>query len=147
MENSRIDKEREKSSINVVNVRHRGQRGVALPDREPIETQRDACNSLGSIQQHLRLLLLPMRQRLDVQQRQRPLSPIANMVTSKNGTAVITPSLPLTPQAPSIPLSKIPKARGSFKAPTYPPSILKKRSGASAPPPTTATHASTIEPR
>lgn len=143
----RIDKEREKELNKRRKRATRGRRGVALPDREPIKTQRTPA--IGFPEVDPTTLALSAAANAPTARRAAAAAAsltIANMVASENGTAVITPSLPLAPQAPSMPLSKIPKARGSFKAPAYPPSILKKRSEASALPPTTAADVSTFEP-
>ena len=68
------------------------------------------------------------------------------MVASENGTAVIAPVAPVVAMAPTLPLSKLPKAKGSFKAPSYPASILKPRASEVKATPSTAADSSTYEP-
>lgn len=143
----RIDKEREKELNRRRKRATRGRRGVALPDREPIKTQRTPAIGFPEVDPstvaQAAVVNAPPSRRAAATAASLT---IANMVASENGTAVIQTSLPLAPQAPSAPLSKIPKARGSFKAPDYPQTILNKRAEVSALPPTTAADASTFEP-
>ena len=66
------------------------------------------------------------------------------MVASENGTAFIPTTS--TPSAPSMPASKIPKAKGSFKAPSYPSTLIKSRAELKVPTASTAASSSTYEP-
>ena len=70
---------------------------------------------------------------------------IANRTVSENGTAIIQP-VNTTPSAPMMPQSKVPKAKGSFKAPALPQMVLKARSEVTQATPSTVVDVTTFEP-
>lgn len=143
----RIDKEREKELNKRRKRNTRGRRGILLPDREPLKTHRTPAIGFPEIDPST--LALAAAAAAPTSRRAAAAAAsvtIANMVASENGTAIITPSAPVIQATPSLPQSKIPKAKGSFKAPTYPSSILKSRADIVTSTPSTAADASTFEP-
>lgn len=142
----RIDKEREKELNKRRKRNTRGRRGIALPDREPLKTYRTP--GIGFPEVDASTLALAAAAAAPTSRRAAAAAAsltIANMVASENGTAIITASAPVI-QAPSLPLSKLPKPKGSFKTPAYPPAILKPRANVTVPMPSTAADASKFEP-
>ena len=142
----RIDKEREKELNKRRKRNTRGRRGILLPDREPLKTHRTPA--IGFPEVDPSTLALAAAAAAPTSRRAAAAVAsvnIANMVASENGTAVIAPA-PVIQATPSLPQSKIPKAKGSFKAPTYPTTILKSRAEAPHPTNSTAADTSTFEP-
>ncbi|KAH8112333.1 hypothetical protein DFH11DRAFT_484764 [Phellopilus nigrolimitatus] len=142
----RLDKEREKEANKRRKRNTRGRRGVALPDREPLKTHRTPA--IGFPEVDPSTIALAAAAAAPTSRRAAAAAAsvtIANMVASENGTAII-PTISSTPSAPAVPLSKVPKAKGSFKAPKYTHSILKARANATAATPSTVVDASTFEP-
>ena len=143
----RLDKEREKELNKRRKRNTRGRRGIALPDREPLRTQRTPAIGFPEIDPST--LALAVAAAAPTSRRAAAAAAsltIANMVASENGTAVITPTPTPIAQAPVLPSSKVPKAKGSFKAPTIPQTLLKERANLGAPTTSTAADASTFEP-
>lgn len=143
----RIDKEREKELNKRRKRNTRGRRGIALPDREPLKTNRTPAIGFPGIDASTLALAAaaaaPTSRRAAAAAAQLT---NANMVASENGTAIIQPSAPIASQAPVSAASKVGKAKGTFKTPTYPPTVLKSRAKVSAPTPSTAADSSTFGP-
>lgn len=144
----RNEKEREKEMNKRKKRNTRGRRGVALPDREPIKTLRTPAIGFPDVDPAV--LALAQAAAAPTSRRAAAAAAsltIANMVASENGTAVITPTLPMatpTIAIPSAPKEK--KTKGLFKAPPYPPTVLHPRSHVSAPTMSTAADASKLPP-
>lgn len=142
----RLDKEREKEANKRRKRNTRGRRGITLPDREPLKTQRTPAIGFPEIDPStlaaVAAAAMPTSRRAAAAAASLT---IANMVASENGTAIITP-VNAAPAAPVMPQSKIPKAKGSFKAPTLPSGILKARSEVTQATPSTVVDATTFEP-
>ena len=142
----RLDKEREKEANRRRKRNTRGRRGVALPDREPLKTHRTP--GIGFPEIDPQILALAAAASAPTSRRAAAAAAsvtIANMVASENGTAII-PTMSSAPSTPSLPASKIPKARGSFKAPSYSSTLLKSRADLKSVTPSTAANTSTYEP-
>jgi SWI/SNF-related matrix-associated actin-dependent regulator of chromatin subfamily B protein 1 len=140
-------KEREKEMNKRKKRGTRGRRGVALPDREPIKTLRTPAIGFPDVDPAV--LALAQAAAAPTSRRAAAAAAsltIANMVASENGTAVITPTLPMaTPVAiPSAPKEK--KTKGLFRAPPYPPTVLHPRAHVAAPTMSTAADASKLPP-
>lgn len=143
----RLDREREKELNRRKKRNTRGRRGILLPDREPLKTHRTPAIGFPEIDPSALALVVAAAAPTSRRAAAAVASVnIANMVASENGTAVITPSAPVMQATPSLPQSKIPKAKGSFKAPSYPSSILKPRADVVSVTRSTAADISTFEP-
>ena len=144
----RNEKEREKEMTKRKKRATRGRRGVALPDREPIKTLRTPAIGFPDVDPAV--LALAQAAAAPTSRRAAAAAAsltIANMVASENGTAVITPTLPMaTPSAPIPSVPKEKKTKGLFKPPSYPPTILHPRANVSAPTMSTAADASKLPP-
>ena len=142
----RLDKEREKEANRRRKRNTRGRRGIALPDREPLKTQRTPAIGFPEIDPSTLALVAAASAPTSRRAAAAVASVnIANMVASENGTAVV-PTISATPAAPVIPQSKLPKPRGSFKAPSYPSTILRKRANSSNATQSTVADTATFEP-
>ena len=130
----RIDKEREKELNKRRKRNTRGRRGIALPDREPVKTHRTPAIGFPEVDPATISLANPTIPPTARRAAAAAASVnIANMVASENGTTVIPPSTSVLPLVPPPVISKIPKARGSFKAPQLPQSIFTDRAKVPAP--------------
>jgi SWI/SNF-related matrix-associated actin-dependent regulator of chromatin subfamily B protein 1 len=147
-EMERNEKEREKEMNKRKKRATRGRRGVALPDREPIKTLRTPAIGFPDVDPAV--LALAQAAAAPTSRRAAAAAAsltIANMVASENGTAVITPSLPMA--MPSVPTPSAPKekkTKGLFKPPSYPQTVLHPRAHVSAPTMSTAADASKLPP-
>ncbi|KAH8986946.1 hypothetical protein EDB86DRAFT_3211773 [Lactarius hatsudake] len=147
-EMERNEKEREKEMNKRKKRNTRGRRGVALPDREPIKTLRTPAIGFPDVDPAV--LALAQAAAAPTSRRAAAAAAsltIANMVASENGTAVITPTLPMatpTVAIPSAPKEK--KTKGLFRAPPYPPTVLHPRAQVTAPTMSTAADASKLPP-
>lgn len=135
----RIDKEREKELNKRRKRNTRGRRGIALPDREPIKTHRTPAIGFPEVDpatiSMVNATVPPTARRAAAAAASVN---IANMVASENGTTIIPPSTSILPLAPTPVVSKIPKARGSFKAPPLPGTVYTSRAKILPPTPSTA---------
>ncbi|RDB23387.1 SWI/SNF chromatin-remodeling complex subunit snf5 [Hypsizygus marmoreus] len=122
----------------------RGRRGIALPDREPIRTYRTPA--IGFPELDPATLALAVAANAPVSRRAAAAAAsltIANMVASENGTAFM-PQVAVPAAAPP-PVQKDKKtAKGHFKAPPYPPTVLRPRAHVTAPTSSTAADISTL---
>ena len=147
-EMERNEKEREKEMTKRKKRATRGRRGVALPDREPIKTLRTPAIGFPDVDPAV--LALAQAAAAPTSRRAAAAAAsltIANMVASENGTAVITPSLPMaTPTVPTPSVPKEKKTRGLFKPPSYPSTVVHPRANVSAPTMSTAADASKLPP-
>ena len=147
-EMERNEKDREKEMNKRKKRATRGRRGVTLPDREPIKTLRTPAIGFPDVDPAV--LALAQAAAAPTSRRAAAAAAsltIANMVASENGTAVITPTLPMamaSAPTPSAPKEK--KTKGLFKAPSYPPSVLHPRAHVTAPTMSTAADASKLPP-
>ncbi|KAL5520663.1 SNF5 [Sanghuangporus sanghuang] len=142
----RLDKEREKEANKRRKRNTRGRRGIVLPDREPIRTHRTPAIGFPEIDPST--LAIAAAAAAPTSRRAAAAAAsltIANMVASENGTTVLPPTNPI-PAAPALPASKLPKPRGSFKAPSYPSSILKPRANVTSATPSTVVDSSVFQP-
>lgn len=142
------EKDREKELARRKRKTTRGRRGVALPDREPPKTFRTPAIGFPEISPAA--LALAAAAAAPTSRRAAAAAAsltIANMVASENGTVVMpqTPSLPITPVAPT-PSTKEKKPKGLFKAPSYPPTVLRPRANVKAPTPSTAADLANVPP-
>lgn len=122
----------------------RGRRGIALPDREPVRTYRTPA--IGFPELDPATLAMAVAATAPMSRRAAAAAAsvtIANMVASENGTAFSPQTMPSVPQ-PTPAASKEKKPKGLFKAPTYPPSVLRPRAHIAAPTPSTAADVSTL---
>jgi SWI/SNF-related matrix-associated actin-dependent regulator of chromatin subfamily B protein 1 len=144
----RGEREREKEIVRRRKRGNRARRGVAMPEREPQRTFRtpgigfapvDPANLTAQA-----ILNAPTSRRAAAAAAQIN---IANMVASENRPEDMDPSSsPITaatmslPQtsAPTAKAPKEPQPKGLFKAPEYPPSVLRPRAAAKAPTPSNA---------
>ncbi|KAF8892911.1 hypothetical protein BD779DRAFT_1467981 [Infundibulicybe gibba] len=130
----RTEKDRDKDMNRRRKRNTRGRRGIALPDREPIRTLDPATLALAAAAN------APTSRRAAAAAASLN---IANMVASENGTAFLAP-MPAAPQ-PIIPtVAKEKRTKGLFKAPTYPPTVLRPRANVAAPTPHTAADVSKL---
>jgi SWI/SNF-related matrix-associated actin-dependent regulator of chromatin subfamily B protein 1 len=147
-EMERNEKEREKEMSKRKKRATRGRRGIALPDREPIKTLRTPAIGFPDVDPAV--LALAQAAAAPTSRRAAAAAAsltIANMVASENGTAVITPTLPMaTPVVPIPSAPKEKKTKGLFKSPSYPTSVLHPRAQVSAPTMSTAADASKLPP-
>ncbi|KAI0251835.1 hypothetical protein BJV78DRAFT_1207106 [Lactifluus subvellereus] len=147
-EMERNEKEREKEMNKRKKRNTRGRRGIALPDREPIKTLRTPAIGFPDVDP----AVLALAQAATAPTSRRAAAAaasltIANMVASENGTAVITPTLPMaTPSVPTPSAPKEKKTKGLFKPPSYPQTVLHPRAHVSAPTMSTAADASKLPP-
>lgn len=142
----RNEKEREKELNRRRRKTNRGRRGIALPDREPPKTFRTPAIGFPEIDPATLALVnaaaAPTSRRAAAAAASLT---IANMVASENGTVVLpTAPAPLVPTISQTPKEKKPK--GLFKAPSYPPTVLRPRAHVKAPTPSTAADVSTLPP-
>ncbi|KAI0039220.1 SNF5-domain-containing protein [Auriscalpium vulgare] len=144
----RTDKEREKEMNRRRKRNTRGRRGIALPDREPIKTARTPAIGFPDVDPAT--LALAAAAAAPTSRRAAAAAAsltIANMVASENGTALITPTMPMAvPTAPTPVVPKEKKTKGLFKPPSYPSSVLRPRAHVHAPTMSTAADASTLPP-
>lgn len=144
----RNEKEREKELTKRRKRNTRGRRGIALPDREPNRTYRTPA--IGFPELDPATLALAAAASAPTSRRAAAAAAsltIANMVASENGTTILPLQLPpqqLVPQVTS--LGKEKKPKWLFKAPDYPPEILRPRARVTAPTPTTAMESATMLP-
>ncbi|KDQ50935.1 hypothetical protein JAAARDRAFT_199488 [Jaapia argillacea MUCL 33604] len=125
----------------------RGRRGVALPDREAVRTYRTPAIGFPEVDPATlaaaALLTVPKRRAAA----DRASVNIANMVASENGTVLPTPqSIPLNLSSSTSVQPKEKKTKGLFKAPEYPPTVLRPRANVPAPTPSTSVDASSLPP-
>ena len=98
----RNEKEREKELNRRRKRNTRGRRGIALPDREPPKTFRTPA--IGFPEMDPAALALAQAAAAPTSRRAAAAAAsvtIANMVASENGTAVVTPTLPMATPAPA----------------------------------------------
>ncbi|OCH92769.1 SNF5-domain-containing protein [Obba rivulosa] len=143
----RNEKEREKELNRRRRKTARNRRGIALPDRDPLKTFRTPAIGFPEIDAATLALVnaaaAPTSRRAAAAAASLT---IASMVASENGTVII-PSAAPTPLTPSTPnISKEKKPKGHFKAPSYPPSVLRPRAHVKAPTESTAADISTVPP-
>lgn len=145
----RNEKEREKELNRRRRKTNRGRRGITLPDREPPKTFRTPAIGFPEIDPATLALVnaaaAPTSRRAAAAAASLT---IANMVASENGTVVLPTATP-TPMAPTINASNVPKdkkPKGLFKAPSYPPTVLRPRANVKAPTPSTAADITTLPP-
>ncbi|KII91710.1 hypothetical protein PLICRDRAFT_51839 [Plicaturopsis crispa FD-325 SS-3] len=137
----RSEKEREKDMNKRRKRNTRGRRGIALPDREPIRTYRTPA--IGFPELDPAALALAVAATAPTSRRAAAAAAsltIANMVASENGQVYPQQSMQTTSQPTAA--SKEKKTKGHFKAPPYPPSVLRPRAHVTAPTPSTAMDAS-----
>ena len=143
----RNEKEREKELNRRRRKTNRGRRGIALPDREPPKTFRTPA--IGFPEVDPATLAAATAAAAPTSRRAAAAAAsltIANMVASENGSTPVVPqhvSTP-TPVPPSLPKEKKPK--GLFKAPAYPPHVLRPRANVKAPTMSTAADAANVPP-
>ena len=142
------EKDREKELARRKRKTTRGRRGVALPDREPPKTFRTPAIGFPEISPAA--LALAAAAAAPTSRRAAAAAAsltIANMVASENGERVVVPQTPAQPIIPVTPTpSKKEKPKGLFKAPSYPPTVLRARASVKAPIPSTAADVSNIPP-
>ncbi|KAM5536841.1 hypothetical protein V8D89_009559 [Ganoderma adspersum] len=150
------EKDREKELARRKRKTTRGRRGVALPDREPPKTYRTPAIGFPEISPAA--LALAAAAAAPTSRRAAAAAAsltIANMVASENRddrdpTRLILPQTPIAPivptPAPAPALSKEKKAKGLFKPPSYPSSVLRPRANVKAPTPSTAADVSNLPP-
>jgi SWI/SNF-related matrix-associated actin-dependent regulator of chromatin subfamily B protein 1 len=140
-----LDKVREKELNRRRKRNTRGHGGIALPDCEPLRTHR--MNGIPEVDPTTLTLAAaaaaPTAKHAAVAAASLT---ITNMITSENGTTVIMPTQPVAPQAPSLPTSKIPKAKGLFKPPSRSLSVLRACANPSTAPSNMAADASKLKP-
>jgi SWI/SNF-related matrix-associated actin-dependent regulator of chromatin subfamily B protein 1 len=144
----RTEKERDKDLNKRRKRNTRGRRGVALPDREPIRTYRTPAIGFPELDAATQALAAaasaPTLRRAAAAAASLT---IANMVASENGTAFMPQSMPsAAAPMPSTTTAKEKKPKGLFKAPTYPPGVLRPRAHVIAPTPSTAADVSSMPP-
>ncbi|PCH37509.1 SNF5-domain-containing protein [Wolfiporia cocos MD-104 SS10] len=143
----RNEKEREKELNRRRRKTTRGRRGIALPDREPPKTFRTPAIGFPEVDRDT----LAIANAVNAPTSRRAAAAaasltIANMVASENGT-VLLPTAQPTPLVPVTPvISKEKKPKGLFKAPSYPPNVLRPRAQLKGPTPSTAADISTLPP-
>jgi SWI/SNF-related matrix-associated actin-dependent regulator of chromatin subfamily B protein 1 len=141
----RTEREREKEIQRRKKRAARNRRGVTLPDREPLPTQRTPAIGFPELNPAAlaaaNLVAAPTSRRAAAA---AAATTIANMVASENGET--TPSRPITTAPQPEKPQKEKKSKGHFKAPPLPPGILRPRASVVAPTPSTAAGASTVEP-
>ena len=150
------EKDREKELARRKRKTTRGRRGVALPDREPPKTYRTPAIGFPEISPAA--LALAAAAAAPTSRRAAAAAAsltIANMVASENRddrdpTRLILPQTPIAPvvptPAPAPTPSKEKKAKGLFKPPSYPSSVLRPRANVKAPTPSTAADVSNLPP-
>ncbi|KAF5384284.1 hypothetical protein D9615_003252 [Tricholomella constricta] len=141
----RTEKDRDKDMNKRRKRNTRGRRGIALPDREPIRTYRTPA--IGFPELDPATLALAVAANAPMSRRAAAAAAtltIANMVASENGTAflpqVAVPSTAVPPPAPKDKKT----AKGHFKAPPYPPTVLRPRAHVTAPTSSTAADVSKL---
>ena len=143
----RSEKEREKELTKRRKRNTRGRRGIALPDREPNRTHRTPANGFPELDAATLALAaanVPTSRRAAAAAASLT---IANMVASENGTSIMPLQMPPQQNIPAAtPVGKEKKAKGFFKAPSYPPSVLRPRAHVSAPTPSTAVESTSMLP-
>ncbi|TFK53091.1 SNF5-domain-containing protein [Heliocybe sulcata] len=153
MDDSEIEKserEREKEMNRRRKRNTRGRRGVALPDREPMRTYRTPAIGFPEVDP----ATLAAAAIVNVPTRRAAAAAasltIANMVASENGTAVLTPQMPvsLLPAAGGgqVKKEKNGQSKGLFKPPELPPAAFRARAKVKAPTESTAVDASLLPP-
>lgn len=143
----RNEKEREKELNRRRKRNTRGRRGIALPDREPPKTFRTPA--IGFPEMDPAALALAQAAAAPTSRRAAAAAAsvtIANMVASENGTAVVTPTLPMATPAPAPAQQKEKKPKGLFRPPKYPDSVINARAHVVLPTPWTAADASKLPP-
>lgn len=146
----RSEKEREKELTKRRKRNTRGRRGIALPDREPNRTYRTPA--LGFPELDPATLALAAAANAPTSRRAAAAAAsltIANMVASENGTPIMPIQLPpQQPTASMVPLTpgKEKKAKGLFKSPSYPSSVLRPRAQVTAPTASTAVESTSMLP-
>jgi SWI/SNF-related matrix-associated actin-dependent regulator of chromatin subfamily B member 1 len=145
----RNEKERDKDMNRRRKRNTRGRRGIALPDREPIRTYRTP--SIGFPELDAATLALAAAANAPMSRRAAAAAAsvtIANMVASENGTAFLPqmPSTTMAPQPPPMAVKEKKTAKGHFKAPPFPQTVLRPRAQVVAPTPSTAADMSTLPP-
>lgn len=143
----RIDKEREKELNKRRKRNTRGRRGITLPDREPLKTHRTPAIGFPEIDPTLLALAVAAAPPTSRRAAAAAASVnIANMVASENGTTILPVAAPVIAPPPPMIVSKLPKPKGSFKAPVYSQEVLKTRSKTKAPTASTSADTSMLEP-
>lgn len=141
----RNEKERDKDMNKRRKRNTRGRRGVALPDREPIRTYRTPA--IGFPELDPATLALAAAANAPMSRRAAAAAAsvtIANMVASENGTAFL-PQVAMPSAVPTPMIQKDKKtAKGHFKAPPYPASVLNSRALVVAPTGSTAADVSKL---
>ncbi|KAH7928851.1 SNF5-domain-containing protein [Leucogyrophana mollusca] len=145
----RSEKEREKELTKRRKRNTRGRRGIALPDREPNRTYRTPA--IGFPELDPAALALAVAANAPTSRRAAAAAAsltIANMVASENGTSVMPLQLPQQQATSSAALltGKEKKPKGLFKAPSYPPTVLRPRARITAPTPSTAADTTSLLP-
>jgi SWI/SNF-related matrix-associated actin-dependent regulator of chromatin subfamily B member 1 len=158
----RTEKDRDKDMNKRRKRNTRGRRGIALPDREPIRTYRTPA--IGFPELDAATLALVAAAAAPTSRRAAAAAAsltIANMVASENATSPIlenahlpasaytTHVQPLQQQPPPpkpapVAPSKEKKAKGLFKAPSYPSTVLRPRARVVAPTLSTAADGSSL---
>ena len=146
--------DREKELVRCKRNTTRGWRGVTLPDREPPKTYHTPAIGFPEISPVA--LALAAAATAPTSRRAAAASlTIANMVASRNRddrdpTRLILPQTPIAPvvptPAPAPTPSKEKKAKGLFKPPSCPSSVLRPRANVKAPTPSTAADVSNLPP-
>jgi SWI/SNF-related matrix-associated actin-dependent regulator of chromatin subfamily B protein 1 len=134
----RNEKDRDKDMNKRRKRNTRGRRGLALPDREPIRTYRTP--GIGFPELDAATLALAAAANAPTSRRAAAAAAsltIANMVASENGTAFMPQTMPIVTN-PTPVSSREKKPKGLFKAPSYPPYILRPRARVKAPTSSTA---------
>ncbi|KAG0698325.1 SNF5-domain-containing protein [Suillus ampliporus] len=142
----RSEKEREKELTKRRKRNTRGRRGIALPDREPNRTYRTPAigfPELDAATLALAAANAPTSRRAAAAAASLT---IANMVASENGTSVMPLQLPPQQNISTVAAGKEKKPKGLFKAPSYPPSVLRPRAQITAPTPSTAVESALMLP-
>ncbi|KIJ63657.1 hypothetical protein HYDPIDRAFT_29449 [Hydnomerulius pinastri MD-312] len=145
----RSEKEREKELTKRRKRNTRGRRGIALPDREPNRTYRTPA--VGFPELDPATLALAAAANAPTSRRAAAAAAsltIANMVASENGTTIMPLQLPPQQSTSQVTLSlgKEKKPKGLFKAPAYPPTVLRPRAHVTAPTPSTAVDSTSMLP-
>ncbi|TBU24697.1 hypothetical protein BD311DRAFT_671180 [Dichomitus squalens] len=149
------EKDREKELARRKRKTTRGRRGVALPDREPPKTYRTPAIGFPEISPAA--LALAAAAAAPTSRRAAAAAAsltIASMVASENRDdrdgALILPQTPITPIAPAAVATPAPpkekKAKGLFKPPSYPSTVLRPRANVKAPTPSTAADSAHLPP-
>lgn len=141
----RSEREREKELIRRKKRTARNRRGTTLPDREPLRTYRTPAIGFPAYDPanftQKEAIAQPTSRRAAAQAAQLN---IANMVAAENGDRPIHTPVPQSAPVVAPTLPKEAKAKGLFKPPSLPPTVLRPRAAINAPIPSTALEGSSF---